>query len=325
MEVPDYKSILNYIETENCIKNINGYFEANFARELNLISVSAPMFLPINNEKHEGDFIKIKLGENDVKLVDSLVEWKRNKLNKCNFQTGSGIYTNAVIIKPNQIVSNVSSFSLKEFSFEKVILKTERNLHTLKGTVKKIFKVFKSMERYLFDFNERLTPQLPNEITFTSSLELEKLYPNAKPKEREFEFGKKKKAFFMTKVSIKLKNDEIHEPRRGDYDDWQLNGNLFFYFPKIKNTLKVGSLGIRVDADSLKKQMISLGDDTTNFNKFQKDISAGALPPSLGGVLNSSRLIMYFLHKIHIGEVECNIWPPNIIEASKNQKITLLN
>lgn len=328
---PGYKSLLNLKDTQIAIKMTKDYFETNLARELHLIRVSAPLFVDpetglndnLNGVERPVSFDIKETGKN-LEIVHSLAKWKRYALKYYGFNSGEGLYTDMNAIRRDEETDNLHSIYVDQWDWEKVINFDDRNISTLKHTVKKIFKVFKMTEKYINTVFPQLTEQLPEEITFITTQELEDMYPDKTPKERENLFTKEKKAVFLMKIGGVLASGEKHDGRAPDYDDWELNGDILFYNEVLDCAYEVSSMGIRVSEESLKKQLEKSGCEDRLSLPFHKDLMSGKLPYTIGGGLGQSRICMFILKKAHIGEVQSSVWPEEMILECAEAGINIL-
>lgn len=327
----EYKPLLGLKETERAIKVVKDYFETNLARELHLSRVSAPLFVSpksglnddLNGVERPVSFDLMETGE-EMQIVHSLAKWKRNALRLYDFSEGTGLYTDMNAIRRDEATDNIHSIYVDQWDWEKIISKEDRTRHTLKHTVRRIYDVFKMTEKYINTLYPQIKPELPEEITFITSQELEDLYPSLTPKERETAFAKEKKAIFIMQIGGVLKSGERHDGRAPDYDDWSLNGDIIFYYPVLDIGLEVSSMGIRVSEESLKAQLKELNCEERLNLPFHKDLVSGRLPYTIGGGLGQSRICMFLLKKAHIGEVQVSAWPKEMIEECNELGIPLM-
>ena len=197
-------------------------------------------------------------------------------------------------------------------------------MDTLKTTVRKIYKVFKRAESYICGLYPELEAFLPEEIFFITSQELEDLYPDLTPEEREAEITKSKGAVFLMQIGHKLKSGKPHDDRAPDYDDWNLNGDILFWYPVLNRAMELSSMGIRVDEQSLRDQILLTGYQDRLTMDYHQKLLAGKLPYTIGGGIGQSRMCMFFLGKAHIGEVQASIWSDDIMEECEQANIFLL-
>lgn len=325
-----YQSKLSLIETERAIKTLKDYFESELSKELNLTRVSAPLFVKaetglndnLNGVERAVSF-DTKSGD-EVEIVHSLAKWKRMALHRYGFTIGEGIYTDMNAIRRDEDLGPLHSIYVDQWDWEKVLTKEDRNKENLKKKVQKIYSVFKRTEDYINSVYPDLSKKLPEDIYFITTQELEDKYPGLSAKEREHAIAREKKAVFLMEIGGKLTSGEKHDGRAPDYDDWKLNGDILFYYEPLDIGLELSSMGIRVDEKSLDKQLSITGDDYKRELDFHKKLLAGELPYTIGGGIGQSRICMYFLDKVHIGEVQASIWPEEIIEECKAKNISLL-
>ena len=327
-----YKSMKNIRATQIAIKRIKDFFERRLAEELNLTRVSAPLFVEANkgiNDNLNGverpvsfDLKAIK-GTN-VEIVQSLAKWKRIALKKYGFKPGEGLYTDMNAIRRDEDLDNIHSIYVDQWDWEKVITKEDRNLEYLKKTVRSIYKVFKDTEAYLMKLYSDYEPYLPDDIYFITSQELEDMYPDKTPKERENAIAKEKGAVFVIGIGGKLKSGERHDGRSPDYDDWELNGDILFWYPVLEIALELSSMGIRVDKDALLRQLKLAGCEDRLELEYHRMLMEDKLPLTIGGGIGQSRICMFFLRKAHIGEIQASVWPREMIEMCEAHDIALL-
>lgn len=327
-----YESILSLKETEVAIKELKDFFEDTLSKSLNLTRVSAPLFLPSNSglnddlngvERPVSFDMKSKPNER-IEIIHSLAKWKRFALHRYNFNVYEGLYTDMNAIRRDEDLDNIHSIYVDQWDWEKIIKKEDRTLDTLKNTVKTIYKAFKDTEKYIYSLYPHLKPILPEKITFITSQELEDIYPNLSPKERENKICKEKKAVFLIGIGDILKSGKKHDGRSPDYDDWSLNGDLLFYYPTLDMALELSSMGIRVDKQALEYQLKKAGCDDRKNLEFHKMLLEEKLPYTIGGGIGQSRICMFFLRKAHIGEVQSSLWDNYTISKCSANNINLL-
>ena len=326
-----YKSTLNLLETEIAIKFIKDTFEKELSKALKLTRVSAPLFvLPetglndnLNGYERAVRFDVLTL-KKEVEIVQSLAKWKRMALAKYGFESETGLYTDMNAIRRDEDLDAIHSVYVDQWDWEKIISKSERRLSYLKKTVKSIYKALKKLSVAVNKKYPNIVHKLPDDITFISTLELEKEYPNLTRKEREHEAAKKYGAIFLYQIGWPLKDGKPHDGRAADYDDWKLNGDIILWYDVLNIGLEISSMGIRVDEKSLIKQLKKKGEMAKLDNPYCKAIIDGKLPLTIGGGIGQSRLCMYFLNKAHIGEVQSSVWSDQSIEENANKGIHLL-
>ncbi|MGF7058726.1 aspartate--ammonia ligase [Brassicibacter mesophilus] len=331
--IPDeYFSNLDVISTEIAIKKLKDFFEEELAKELNLTRVSAPLFVRpetglndnLNGIEKPVSFMVRSDNNSKLEIVHSLAKWKRMALHKYGFKPDEGLYTDMNAIRPDEDLDNIHSIYVDQWDWEKVIEKTQRNEETLKSIVSGIFGVFKRTEDYVSNLYPQLARILPEEITFITTQELEDKYPQLTPKEREHAISKEKKAVFIMKIGDVLKSGIKHDGRSPDYDDWDLNGDIIFWNPVLNQGLELSSMGIRVDANALSRQLQKADCEDRSELEYHKLLLEEKLPLTIGGGIGQSRICMFFLQKAHIGEVQASIWPEDMIDKCKESNIYLL-
>lgn len=327
-----YSSALSIRETEIAIKLVKDYFERVLAEELNLTRVSAPLFVRpesglndnLNGVERPVSFGIKEQDDKEVEIVHSLAKWKRQALKRYGFHSGEGLYTDMNAIRRDEDTDNIHSIFVDQWDWEKIISKEERNPETLKATVQKVYTALKRTESYIASQYNYIQEFLPAEISFITSQELEDMYPDCTPKEREYKIAKLKGAIFIMQIGDKLASGEKHDGRAPDYDDWKLNGDIIVYYPVLDIALELSSMGIRVDEVSLKEQLDKAGCPERAELPFQKAILDKELPYTIGGGIGQSRICMFYLRKAHIGEVQASIWPDAINKCAAENGITLL-
>lgn len=328
----NYDPVLDIRQTQEAIKYIRDTFQKEFGKEMNLERVSAPLFVSKSsglNDNLSGverpvsfDIKAIKT--EDVEVVQSLAKWKRLALWEYGFKPGEGLYTNMNAIRRDEDLDNLHSCYVDQWDWEKVIEKSERNNQMLEDTVRTIFKVIKHMEHQVWYKYPDAVKHLPDDIYFIDSEELLRLYPDKSPKERENLITKEKGCVFIKRIGQKLSNGEPHDGRAPDYDDWELNGDILFWFDWLDCALEISSMGIRVDEESLAKQLkLSNCEDRASL-PYHSMLLKGELPYTIGGGIGQSRLCMLLLNRAHVGEVQSSIWPKEMIETCAKSKIRLL-
>lgn len=329
---PGYHSALSIKDTEAAIKLLKDFFEVELAKELKLTRVSAPLFVRpetgindnLNGVERPVSFDVKGIDGNIVEIVHSLAKWKRWALKRYGFNVGEGLYTDMNAIRRDEYLDNLHSVYVDQWDWELIIDKEARNVETLKGTVRKIFKVLKKAEEYITAKFPVLPKELPEEISFITTQELEDMYPDLTPKERENMICREKSAVFIMKIGGKLKSGKSHDGRAPDYDDWELNGDILLWYPILNCAFELSSMGIRVDREALKKQLKLAGCEERSKLVFHRDLLEGRLPETMGGGIGQSRLCMYFLKKAHIGEVQSSVWPDDMISSCEAADIKLL-
>lgn len=333
LEIPkDYHSELNLYDTQIGIKTVKDFFQNTLAAQLNLLRVTAPLFVQpesglndnLSGTERPVSFGIKELNDQPAEIVHSLAKWKRYALKKYGFQYGQGLYTDMNAIRRDEDTDNIHSIFVDQWDWEKIIKKNERNQETLKEIVQKVYKSLKKTEKYMsiqYDYIEEI---LPKEIFFITTQELADRYPNSTAKEREYNIAKEKGAVFLMQIGGKLTSGEKHDHRAPDYDDWTLNGDIIVYYPILDIALELSSMGIRVDEKTLTRQLKAAHCTDRAELPFQKAILGKELPYTVGGGIGQSRICMFFLRKAHIAEVQCSIWPEQIVEEAQKMNFQLL-
>lgn len=327
----DYKPALSLLETEIAIKYIKDSFEKELAKALKLTRVSAPLFVfpetglndNLNGVERAVRFDVLDLGK-EVEIVQSLAKWKRMALAKYGFETDKGLYTDMNAIRRDENLDAIHSIYVDQWDWEKIITEKERTLTYLKKTVKKVYGAVKKVGKAVAEKYPSLDHDLPEEITFISTSELEKEYPNLTRKEREDVVAKKYGAVFIYRIGWNLKDGKPHDGRAADYDDWKLNGDILLWFERLNRAFEISSMGIRVDASSLIKQLRFKNETEKLDNPYCQDVINNRLPLTVGGGIGQSRLCMFFLNKAHIGEVQASVWSEKDIKENAEKGIYLL-
>lgn len=326
-----YESTLNLLQTEIAIKFIKDTFEKELAKALKLTRVSAPLFVcpetglndNLNGYERAVRFDVADIGK-DVEIVQSLAKWKRMALAKYGFEAETGLYTDMNAIRRDETLDAIHSVYVDQWDWEKIITSGDRKLSYLKKTVKSIYKALLKLSKAVSQKYPQIKNDLPSEITFISTRQLEKDYPTLSRKERETAVAKKYGAVFIYQIGWPLADGKPHDGRAADYDDWKLNGDILLWYDVLGIALEISSMGIRVDQNSLVKQLKKKKELSKLDNPYCKDIIDGKLPLTIGGGIGQSRLCMYFLKKAHIGEVQASIWSDKAIKENAEKGIYLL-
>lgn len=327
----DYNPVLDLRDTEIAIKLVKDFFETELSKALNLTRVSAPIMVTpesglndnLNGVERPVSFDVLETGQ-QVEIVHSLAKWKRQALKTYGFKPGEGLYTDMNAIRRDEMTDNIHSIFVDQWDWERIMAPGERNEAFLKDIVEKIYLTFRKTEGYVCANYPHIRPELPEKITFITSQELEDRYPDLTSKEREYRAAKEYGAVFLMQVGGVLKSGAIHDGRAPDYDDWSLNGDILLYDPLLDISLEVSSMGIRVDPETLKKQLKIRGCEDRAELPFQKALLNGELPQTIGGGIGQSRMCVYFLRKAHVGEVQASLWPEDVQEACHQANIRLL-
>ena len=337
-----YRPLLDELATEVAIRKIKESFQNNLAFELHLQRVTAPLFVQsgtginddLNGVEKPVSFTIQAVGGCRAEIVHSLAKWKRMKLGSMRMPAGRGIYTDMNAIRPDEDLDNLHSLYVDQWDWEKVVTREERNLETLQGTVRRIYYALRRTEDMICRDYPALKPFLPEEIHFHFTEDLEAAMPNATPKEREDAVCKRDGAVFLIGIGGELPlSGKPHDGRAPDYDDWitpstpghrGLNGDILVWNPVLERSFEISSMGIRVDQESLLRQLSLRGQEARLELSFHKKLMAGELPLTMGGGIGQSRLCMLLLQKAHIGEIQSSIWPEEMIRLCREHNIPLL-
>ncbi|GAB4294069.1 MAG: aspartate--ammonia ligase [Myxococcota bacterium] len=335
-----YKPLLGLKETERGILLIKDFFQRNLSESLNLTRVTAPIFVEggtginddLNGIERPISFAVPALNGKKVEIVQSLAKWKRLALAEYGFAPGEGIYTDMNAIRPDETLDELHSIYVDQWDWERVISGEERNLKTLLSTVEKIYEVVLRTERYVSGLFPAVKPFLPEKITFIHTEELERRYPTLSRVERDDKACEEHGAVFIIGVGAPLKDGKPHDGRAPDYDDWStptemgpgLNGDILVWNPVLARSFEFSSMGIRVDAEALVRQLKITGTEERANLYFHKRLISGDLPLTMGGGIGQSRLCMFFMRKAHIGEVQCGVWDAETRSRLKKENIVLL-
>ena len=326
-----YKPALDVYRTQKAIAFIKATFQERLAAALNLKRVSAPLFVSessglndnLNGCERPVGF-DIPAAHESAEVVHSLAKWKRLALKRYSFFVGNGLYTDMNAIRRDEELDNIHSVYVDQWDWEKVITREERTREYLIDTVKKIVGVICDTNDLLkVDFPE-LSVNLCREVSVITAEELLALYPSLTPKEREDAYLREKKTALIIGIGGKLSNGERHDGRAPDYDDWELNGDILFYNEVLGRAFEISSMGIRVDEESLKRQLELAGCPERAELPFHKMLLSGELPLTIGGGIGQSRLCMLMMGSAHIGEVQCSLWDEMTLEECRSAGIRLL-
>jgi aspartate--ammonia ligase len=337
----DYKPLLDPQETEKAILLIKNFFQTNLAFELNLTRVTAPIVVKsdtginddLNGIERPIRFTVKAMADTQAEIVQSLAKWKRMALADLGLPHGEGIYTDMNAIRPDDKLDNIHSIYVDQWDWERVISAEERSLAFLRHIVEQIYNVVRRTEKYVCHHYGIIRPVLPEKITFIHSEDLEKQYPHLKPSEREKAACKKHHAVFVIGIGADLRNGEPHDGRAPDYDDWWtpteegyrgLNGDILVHNPVLDDAFEISSMGIRVDAAALERQLELKGVTERKELLFHRRLLKGELPLSVGGGIGQSRLCMLYLRKAHIGEIQSSIWSDAVKKTCHENNIVLL-
>ncbi|MBQ3176448.1 MAG: aspartate--ammonia ligase [Clostridia bacterium] len=330
--IPDgYKAKLSVYETQRAIDYIKRYFQRSLAKALHLKRVSAPLFVADNsglNDNLNGverpvsfDIPGVGL---EAEVVHSLAKWKRLALKKYEFYVGNGLYTDMNAIRRDEEPDNIHSIYVDQWDWEKVIARENRNVEYLKSTVQAIVDAICDTNEALQDEFPQLNCKLDRNVSFITTSELEALYPDLTPNQREYEYVKEHHTTFLMQIGCKLKNGKPHDGRAPDYDDWSLNGDILLWNEMLGRAFEISSMGIRVDAQSLAAQLDEAGCNDRRELPFHKMLLNDELPLTMGGGIGQSRLCMLMMQNVHIGEVQVSLWDPETIRICQEKGVRLL-
>ena len=327
----NYSTPLDNYDMQNAIDKIRANFQNELSKALNLKRVSAPLFvrknIGINDDltgKERPVSFDIPALDSEVEVVQSLAKWKRVALKRYNFHDYKGLWTDMNAIRRDEQLDNLHSIYVDQWDWEKVITKDERTLDYLFDTVRKIHEVILITAQELNKKYPSTNINLNKEIHFVNSADLIDEYPGLDAKQREYEIVRKYKAVFIYGIGYKLKDGYPHDLRSSDYDDWNLNGDLLYYDELLDIALELSSMGIRVDKDSLAKQLKEANEEYKTKFTYHKMILNDELPLTIGGGIGESRLCMLLMNKVHIGEVQSSIWDEETLKLAKEKGVIIL-
>ena len=337
----DYEPLLNMRQTEQGIKLIKEFFQQNLSTELRLRRVTAPLFVlkglgindDLNGIERPVTFPIKDLGEAKAEVVHSLAKWKRLTLADYDIEPGYGVYTDMNAIRADEELDNLHSLYVDQWDWEMVMTREQRNLDFLKNIVRRIYAAILRTEYLVCERYSRIKPFLPSDIHFIHSEDLLQMYPDKSVKEREDLICKKYGAVFIIGIGDKLSDGKPHDGRAPDYDDWTtpnsdgrkgLNGDILIWYPILGRAVELSSMGIRVDKESLLRQLKIDGQEDRANLYFHKKLLAGELPLSIGGGIGQSRLCMVLLHKAHLGEIQASIWPEEMIKECAEMGMAII-
>lgn len=340
--IPDgYRPLFDVRETERAIKFIKDLFQNSLAQALNLTRVTAPLIVlngtgindHLSGVEQPVRFMVRNIGEN-AEIVQSLAKWKRLALGDYRFQHGEGLYTDMNALRPDEILDNLHSIYVDQWDWERVISREERCIPFLQSIVQRIYQVIVAAERAVCQrYHHVPGPYLPDEIHFVHSEDLEALYPGLSSRERENAICKEKGAVFVIGIGAPLADGRPHDQRAADYDDWitetgdgrrGLNGDILVWYPVLNCAFELSSMGIRVDPESLKRQLELKNEQFKMAFYFHQRLLQGELPLSIGGGIGQSRLCMFYLRKAHVGEVQASVWPADLVATCREKGVFLL-
>lgn len=327
----NYRPLLDAYQTQRAIEYIKRTFQAEFSSALHLKRVSAPLFVAENsglNDNLSGverpvSFDIPAIGT-DAQVVHSLAKWKRLALKRYNFGIGEGLYADMNAIRRDESLDNVHSIYVDQWDWEKIITRETRNVEYLKLIVKAIVNAICNTNDSLHVRFPQLTSELCREVSFVTTQQLEDMYHDMKATERETEYLREHKTAFIMQIGGALNSGKPHDSRAPDYDDWSLNGDIFFWDDILGRALEISSMGIRVDAESLNHQLTLSGCDDRRNLPFHKMLLNNELPLTIGGGIGQSRLCMLMMGCAHIGEVQSSLWDYETIRVCEENGIPLL-
>lgn len=342
LEIPaDYTPLLNLKQTELGIKSIKDFFQVNLASELRLRRVTAPLFVEsgtginddLNGVERPVRFPIKDMGDKQAEIVHSLAKWKRLTLADYEIEEGFGIYTDMNAIRADEELDNLHSLYVDQWDWELAIKDSDRNIEFLKQVVRRIYAAMLRTEYLVYELFPNIVPELPGEITFIHSEELLQRYPDMDDKQREDAITEAYGAVFVMGIGAPLSNGIPHDGRAPDYDDWStpnsdgyvgLNGDLLIWNSVLKKAVEISSMGIRVDAVALERQLKARNKMDRLSLYFHKRLMNNELPLSIGGGIGQSRLCMHYLRKAHIGEIQSSLWPREMKEEARSKGVILI-
>ena len=328
-----YQSLLSLYETQKAISLLKRLFEDKLSGALRLHRVSAPLYVAASsglNDDLSGVERPVAFDINQVEdiaqVVHSLAKWKRLALKRYQFHLGEGLYTDMNAIRRDEELDNLHSSYVDQWDWEKIISEEERTVEYLRATVTAIVRALADTQAFLRSVFPQLCvlPEIPREVTFVTSQELEDRWPGLSSKERENAITKEHGAVFIMGIGGKLRSGKPHDNRAPDYDDWDLNGDILFWDSVNGQAIELSSMGIRVNPEVLDRQLTLSGCDNRRELPFHKMLLNGELPQTMGGGIGQSRVSMLLLGKCHVGEVQSSLWDPQTIQACEEAGVILL-
>lgn len=333
LQIPgNYHSTLDVLQTQAAITDVRAAFQKNLAAALNLRRISAPMFVRpesglndnLNGTERPVSF-DIPSADCTVEVVHSLAKWKRLALHRYGFEPGSGLYTDMNAIRRDEELDNLHSVYVDQWDWEKVITREDRTREYLFDTVRRIVGAIHATELEIIRKYPSLSAYVGDEVYTVSAAELEKRWPTLSPREREDAICRERGTVFITGIGGALPlSGKPHDGRAPDYDDWSLNGDILIWYPPLDRALELSSMGIRVDAASLAAQLEASGHTERRELDFHRALLASELPLTIGGGIGQSRICMALLGKVHVGEVQCSVWPEDMQKKCADAGIVLL-
>ena len=326
-----YRAPLSVYEMQRAIEFIKSSFQVNLGNALNLRRVSAPLFVEENsglNDNLNGYERPVGFDIPDVganaQVVHSLAKWKRLALMRYGFRPGKGLFTDMDAIRRDEELDNTHSIYVDQWDWEKVIDREDRNEAYLRRTVRDIVGAVCETNEALGIAFPSLHTKLDRDVFFITSQELEDKYPDLTPKQREHAICREHHTVFLMQIGGALRSGKPHDGRAPDYDDWALNGDILMWNPVLECSFEISSMGIRVDEESLDRQLTLSGCDDRRGLPFHKMLLNGELPLTMGGGIGQSRLCMLMIGTCHIGEVQSSIWDEATAKACADAGILLL-
>lgn len=326
-----YEPKLSLYETQAAISLIKRTFQDHLALALSLKRVSAPLFVDpatglnddLSGVERPVSFDAPGAGIN-AQVVQSLAKWKRMALYRYDFHPGKGIYADMNAIRRDEELDNLHSIYVDQWDWERVITRDTRTMTLLKDCVQSIVTCISDASLLVNGRYPKLRTQLTDKVTFVTTQELLDLYPDKPPKERENAFVRQHPITFLMGIGHRLSNGEPHDGRAPDYDDWNLNGDILYYNPVLDCSFEISSMGIRVDSETMDRQLTLAGCDNRRSLQYHRMLLSGELPLTIGGGIGQSRLCMLLLGKAHIGEVQSSIWDDCTHRVCREAGVTLL-
>ena len=336
-----YENKLDVISTEVAIKYVKDLFERRLAHHLNLMRISAPLYVRkssglndnLNGVERPVGFDIKEIDEDEMEIVHSLAKWKRMALKRYHIGYGKGIYTDMNAIRSDEELGNLHSLYVDQWDWERVMSESEHNIDFLKEIVRRIYAAMVRTEYLVYEMFPQIRPTLPQQIHFIHSEDLLQKYPTFTPKEREDAITKEYGAVFIIGIGCSLSNGEKHDGRAPDYDDWStiaengqtgLNGDLLVWDDVLNRSMELSSMGIRVNKEALLRQLDICKAGEKKELYFHKRLLSGELPQSIGGGIGQSRLCMFYLRKAHIGEIQASIWPEEMRKEARAAGMMLI-
>ncbi len=317
-------------EKQQAITVVKATFEDKFSTALGLTQVQAPLFVTsasgVNDHLNGVERIiqfDTQYPGHELEIVQSLAKWKREALGRYGFEVGEGLYTQMRAIRRDEELDATHSLHVDQWDWERVIAREHRTTEYLKATVETIYAALRETEQTV-ETMYGIEAILPESIHFLTSQELEDLYPDLTPKEREHAICKAYGAVFLSQIGGALASGDKHDGRAADYDDWSLNGDILVWHPELESAFELSSMGIRVDETVLAEQLATAGAEEKRKYPFHQAVLEGRLPLTIGGGIGQSRVAMYLLRARHIGEVQSSVWPSEMITACEEAGISLL-